>query len=181
MLNVLASLSVKMHQFVVAKSRCDSDSAAASAHAGMAGSPATVKSKTASSVEQESLPLSSQVSAKLYLNANLQLRSTSTATQAESFAVRDKVVATATTDSTGLEFKQPLHPANLGFPKHNFGKTARAFCPGWYRGRALLEYSVNLNACFCFPCHKFRGINDRDVFFTKHGFYNWKIALEKDK
>lgn len=84
-------------------------------------------------------------------------------------------------DDIGLDATAPSQPINLNFPKRHFGKTTRAFCPGWYRGRPWLEYSVKLDACFCFPCRKFGGINDRDLVFTKTGFTNWKTALEKDK
>ena len=104
-------------------------------------------------------------------------------TSTAGIAVLNASVAVATADDLdiGLNATAPSQPTNLNFPKRHFGKTTRAFCPGWYRGRPWLEYSVKLDACFCFPCRKFGGINDRDLVFTKTGFTNWKTALEKDK
>lgn len=77
----------------------------------------------------------------------------------------------------GLNNTAPSQPANLVFPKRDFGKTTRSFCPGWYRGRPWLEYSAKLDACFCFPCRKFGGNNDRDLVFTKQGFRNEILVL----
>ena len=90
-------------------------------------------------------------------------------------------VAVADEYNIGLNTEAPSQPIALVFPKRNFGKSSRSLCPGWYRGRPWLEYSAKLDACFCFPCQKFGGNNDRDLVFTKQGFTNWKTALEKDK
>jgi len=84
-------------------------------------------------------------------------------------------------NNKGLNTEAPSQPIALVFPKRNFGKSSRSFCPGWYRGRPWLEYSAKLDACFCFPCQKFGGNNDRDLVFIKQGFTNWKTALEKYK
>ena len=57
---------------------------------------------------------------------------------------------------------------------------------GMYDKWEWLEYSVNKNAAFCYPCRKFsfsdagQGIRKDDTF-TKKGYTNWKHATEKNK
>lgn len=87
-----------MRRFLVAKPRSNSGSAAASANASTTAPPAPVRPH----------------SAQLEPNANPQFGSTSTATPAESLAVRDAAVAAATAaataadNSTGLGTTEPL-------------------------------------------------------------------------
>ena len=47
-----------------------------------------------------------------------------------------------------------------------------------YRGREWLEYSVEADAAFYFPCRKFGG---SDSTFTTVGYTNWKHATDKTK
>ena len=155
------ALSVNMRRFLVSKPRDASSTAATAPVSPEAGSePSSTRGTAAPQPDP---------------NANPQLSSTSTATQAERVAVCN---AAAAADTVALLLH---HSPQILFPKRHFGKTARAFSPGWYRGRPWLGYSVKLDACFCFPCRKFGGNNDRDLVFTKQGFNNWKTALEKDK
>lgn len=75
----------------------------------------------------------------------------------------------------------PSQPMLTSYPKHAFGSTFRAFNSAWYRTRPWLEYSIQRDACFCFPCRKYATANERDVVFTLRGFNNWKAALERDR
>ncbi|XP_065324320.1 uncharacterized protein LOC135931261 [Gordionus sp. m RMFG-2023] len=55
----------------------------------------------------------------------------------------------------------------------------RSFQKSWYRGRDWLEYSVEADAAFCFPCRKYlRNPSDE---FGQMGFRNWKNALAAKK
>ena len=67
-----------------------------------------------------------------------------------------------------------------------YGSRTRCFVSGWYDKWEWLEYSVNKNAAFCYPCRKFsfsdagQGIRKDDTF-TKKGYTNWKHATEKNE
>lgn len=81
-----------------------------------------------------------------------------------------------------LNSNAPSQPVLGSYPKRAFATTLRSFNPAWYRTRPWLEYSVERDACFCFPCRKYGSIvNERDVVFTLTGFNNWKAALDRDK
>ncbi|KAL2077521.1 hypothetical protein ACEWY4_027025 [Coilia grayii] len=80
-----------------------------------------------------------------------------------------------------LNNSAPSQPILKVYPKRTFSQGFRSFNSNWYQSRPWLEYSVNLDACFCFPCRQFAGVNNKDVVFTKTGYCNWKAALEKGK
>ena len=75
----------------------------------------------------------------------------------------------------------PVQPVNIQFPKTAFGNRTRSFNPGWYGSYEWLDYSVRLNACFCYPCRLFGShcsqFSSRpEPAFTVNGFKNWKHA-----
>ena len=78
----------------------------------------------------------------------------------------------------------PVQPGNIVFPVTYFSGKGRSFNPAWFRLYRWLEYSVKLDACFCYPCRLFGsnggGSSSRPVqVFTMTGFKNWKHATGK--
>ncbi|KAK6196150.1 hypothetical protein SNE40_001432 [Patella caerulea] len=47
----------------------------------------------------------------------------------------------------------PAQPCVVNSPKTKFGKQICSFQSKWYTDRSWLEYSVQKDACFCFPCY----------------------------
>ena len=70
---------------------------------------------------------------------------------------------TTTLDLANNKFDEPVHPV-INFPLTKFGKVSRSFQKKWYEHFPWLEYSVNLDAAFCFPCRFF--ISSPDPAFT---------------
>ena len=74
------------------------------------------------------------------------------------------------------------------YPTTLFGKTNRYFLSAWYKKWDWLEYSVKVDAAFCYPCRKF---SSRCLFqsqgrrvdqaFTLKGYRDWKHATEAKK
>ncbi len=71
------------------------------------------------------------------------------------------------------KFDKPMQPV-ITFPPTMFGKVSRSFQKRWYENFSWLEYSINLDAAFCYPCRVF--INSPDPVFTSMGFKDWKHA-----
>lgn len=63
------------------------------------------------------------------------------------------------------------------FPSSTFGKSLRSFKSTWYKSRPWLEYSVEKDAAFCFPCRVF-GVNPPETIFTIEGYRDWQHALD---
>ena len=79
----------------------------------------------------------------------------------------------------------PVRPVNVKFPATKFGSTTRTFNVAWYDKFNWLEYSVECNACYCYPCCIFGasssyGRSGPESAFTTTGFRNWKKATSKD-
>lgn len=75
----------------------------------------------------------------------------------------------------------PVQPTNITFPATHFSGKARAFNSMWFKSYNWLEYSVKLDACFCYPCRLFGcdggGPISRPLkVFTITGFRSWKHA-----
>ena len=62
------------------------------------------------------------------------------------------------------------------YPQREFGKTKRSFNHLWYQQREWLEYSIERDAAFCFPCRIF---GNRETSFTVVGFTSWNKATER--
>ena len=76
-----------------------------------------------------------------------------------------------------LNINYPTQPRLATYPKTKFGKTERAYSSSWYNKCCWLEYLVERDACFCFPCRIF-GINIASITFTEVGYKDWKHALD---
>jgi len=78
----------------------------------------------------------------------------------------------------------PVLSVKAKYPPTMFSKVPRCFNAAWYKQYAWLEYSVEKDACYCYPCWLFgppsavgrsRPVQD----FTLTGFTNWKHATGK--
>ena len=76
---------------------------------------------------------------------------------------------TSTTASSSPLSQTASPPEDLGaeapnqvkinkYPTTIFGGKKRSFVSSWFHGRDWLEYSVQTDAAFCFPCRKFRSV-----------------------
>ena len=78
-----------------------------------------------------------------------------------------------------------VRPVNVKFPLTKFGTTTRAFYIALYDRFHWLEYSVQHDTCYCYPCHIFGTSSSYsrsrpEHAFTVTGFCNWKKANGKD-
>ena len=67
----------------------------------------------------------------------------------------------------------------IKFPSRSYGATARSFQSRWYKAFNWIEYSVERNAAFCFPCRFFCISPNADNAFIMTGFSDWKHATGK--
>lgn len=74
----------------------------------------------------------------------------------------------------------PSQPKNIAFPSKISGDCKRSFRAEWYKSHPWIEYSVQADAVFCYPCRNFHTSNT-DPSFTTIGFSKWKRALESDR
>ena len=76
--------------------------------------------------------------------------------------------------------QSPCQPKLSQFPLSTIAGKQRSFNSSWYSSYSWLEYSIQQDACFCFPCRMFHveqaGSKDK---FTKLGFSDWKHATGK--
>ena len=76
--------------------------------------------------------------------------------------------------------QQPCQPKLKHFPITVIGSKQRVFNSDWYKSYSWLEYSVERDAAFCFPCRLFAVNEGRSQnTFTKAGFRDWKHATGK--
>ena len=77
----------------------------------------------------------------------------------------------------------PVRPVRVKFPTTKFGSTSRCFNPAWCDRHNWLEYSIEHDACYCYPCRIFganaSGSSRPETVFTSTGFRNWKNACGK--
>ena len=79
----------------------------------------------------------------------------------------------------------PVRPTNARFPTTMFFNKARSFNPLWYKKYNWLEYSVEMDACFCYPCRMFGAQGSQfgsrpESTFTLNGYRDWKHATGKN-
>ncbi len=77
----------------------------------------------------------------------------------------------------------PDHPPcqpNIRVPTTLVGGNQRCFNPEWYKSYSWLEYSVQKDAAFCYPCRLFTSTVGRSHnTFTTVGYRDWKHATGK--
>ena len=95
----------------------------------------------------------------------------------------ETVVSSVCAQLNDLGTCSPKQPVLAQYPSTLCGKKHRRFQKVWYTGRPWLEYSVQLDACFCYCCRIFTKDNDPDAdpCFTTTGFRNWKTAQEEGR
>lgn len=59
------------------------------------------------------------------------------------------------------------------YPMTKFGNQKRSFNASYFNEHNWLEYSIQNDALYCFPCRNF-STNDNEGIFSKIGFRNWK-------
>ena len=108
------------------------------------------------------------------LNSNPILQESSM-TPSTSSSVSTSVTNCAPDD---LNLLGPSRPKLNSFPKD---KNNRCFLSVWYNQFSWLEYSVNKDAAYCYPCRRFL-LHIRETGFTTEGHNNWKRAVgDKNK
>ena len=87
-------------------------------------------------------------------------------------------VSTEPPSEAAVPTKSPTQP-KINFPLRQFGMgRPRGFNRDWYKSYQWLEYSVERDAAFCFPCRMFKvGSSRCESTFTVTGFRNWKHAM----
>ena len=70
----------------------------------------------------------------------------------------------------------PTQPILKCYPSKQQGHKSRSFVSTWYTEHCWIEYSIILNAIFCFACRHFNHGKDDETAFTTTGFSNWKKA-----
>ena len=100
-------------------------------------------------------------------------------------AILDQHRPTHPDSATDLGTDKPAQP-RITFPYRFFGvgknMRKRSFSVAWYKGRPWLEYSIQFDAAYCFPCRIFRLCGSKEEScFTDGGYRNWKAAMEEGK
>ncbi|KAL4089356.1 hypothetical protein QTP88_024403 [Uroleucon formosanum] len=104
---------------------------------------------------------------------------------AEEESGREKLIVSTCIDSSdvktlkldlGVLDSGPKQPILKNYPKTLFGKQNRSFSDGYFNQYSWLEYSIKIDAVFCFCCRIFNTNNIciADNTFIKTGFRNWK-------
>ena len=71
-----------------------------------------------------------------------------------------------------------VQPRHINYPYRSYGSKKCSFNSHWYASYPWLEYSVELDAAFCFPCRMFSSSKADPAFISK-GFCDWKHATGK--
>ena len=68
----------------------------------------------------------------------------------------------------------------IKFPAHHIGQKKRSFNPRWYSIHHWIEYSVQKDAAYCYPCRLLTTNPGRsDPAFVDVGYSDWKHATGK--
>jgi len=62
------------------------------------------------------------------------------------------------------------------YPMTKFRNQKRSFNASYFIEHDWLEYSIQNDALYCFPCRNY-GANDNEGVFSKTGFRNWKKVI----
>ncbi|KAL5794981.1 hypothetical protein ACOSP7_003575 [Xanthoceras sorbifolium] len=60
------------------------------------------------------------------------------------------------------------------YPLTSDGKQNRSFQKSWFERFSWLEYSIEKDRAFCFPCYLFDIVSSKHSTFTIDGFHSWK-------
>ena len=74
----------------------------------------------------------------------------------------------------------PARPTKVWYPHTRIGDKKSCFNPVWYSKHDWLEYSIEEDACFCYPCSLLgigsSGMTRPEPVFVSKGFRDWKHA-----
>ncbi|XP_050376814.1 uncharacterized protein LOC126794199 [Argentina anserina] len=73
----------------------------------------------------------------------------------------------------------PYQPYLSSYPSSWDGGQGRRFCHKWFKDWSWLEYSVEVDKTFCFPCFLFDSYPSHHPAFTTDGFNSWKNVNSK--
>lgn len=93
--------------------------------------------------------------------------------QVDVIAIGPRPQASGQVDLAKNKYDEPKQPS-ISFPPTKFGKVSRSFQQRWYQQWSWLEYSVQMDAAFCFACRFF--VCNPDLSFASSGFKDWKHA-----
>ena len=83
-------------------------------------------------------------------------------------------------EDLGSKNDGPKQPLLSLFPTHKIGDHNRSFQADWYNNYPFIEYSVQRDSAFCFPCRICsNGQGNADKAFTHNGVNDWKKFREK--
>ncbi|KAL5859770.1 hypothetical protein ACOSQ4_001066 [Xanthoceras sorbifolium] len=68
----------------------------------------------------------------------------------------------------------PFQPMLDKYPLTSDGKQNRSFQKSWFERFSWLEYSIEKDRAFCFPCYLFDNVSSKHSTFTIDGFHSWK-------
>ena len=91
------------------------------------------------------------------------------------------VIPVVPSDIAASQSQSPVQPI-LHYPVTILGGKSRSFNSHWYKKYQWLEYSIQRNAVYCFPCRFFgtcNGLGRGTTTFTQLGFCDWKHATGK--
>ena len=89
-------------------------------------------------------------------------------------------IATSSNDIANTRDCGPVRPMLKQFPKRMIGGKLRGFSSQWYAPYPFVEYSVQMDAVFCYACRLFPPpLVHAEEVFIKTGFRNWKKIGEK--
>lgn len=72
----------------------------------------------------------------------------------------------------------PLRTVLSQYSQSEFFGLNRCFSSSWYTKYEWLEYSVEKDAIYCFPCRQFSN-SMKESMFSETGMRNWKKLPEK--
>ncbi|XP_062021391.1 uncharacterized protein LOC133737947 [Rosa rugosa] len=73
----------------------------------------------------------------------------------------------------------PFQPQLSSYPSSWDGGQGQKFCHKWFKDWHWLEYSIELDKAYCFPCFLFDSYPSHHPAFTEYGFQGWKNVMSK--
>ncbi|KAK9740242.1 hypothetical protein RND81_03G021700 [Saponaria officinalis] len=73
----------------------------------------------------------------------------------------------------------PYQPYINDYPCTQHGNQGRKFSHRWFKEWPWLEYSLDKDSVYCFPCFLFDEYPSRHPSFTEIGFNGWKNVMSK--
>lgn len=74
---------------------------------------------------------------------------------------------------------KPSQPFLKNFPNRVFGDSVRSFHGSWFQTHQWLEYSIQKDSSYCYPCRLFNKKPSESPFVKPHGYCDWKHAPGK--